>query len=386
MSTTFKQLWFDFSSRQRRILVFIALIIAVVAISRGVRRPVNDFVAYHTAAQRFLASEPYYVAEVSYPFKYPPPTLLLFLPLGLVDYSVAKVIWVIANFLWVMAIPLLLLLLLEPQTESSRRKYFFAILSAFLCSLRFLEPEFQENQVSSLIACFILAFAVFGEGSRRHRGIQILAAPIGLLKAHSGLAFIPFFLRQRSLSFFLCVLIMSFSLGFNAWLLWIRQISETSEFITIGTGGALQGLYPLALRWLPESAAKLSVMIVFALGFVGLWIYSQAWKLSTWKTPKVALFSLLLFLWSTLCSPLPWQHNFSLLWALVPLIYWHVSSQLEKRVFWVLVLLLAISPKDIWGAVGKAFENHQGPFALLIAMFIFGALALRSSANTGSLT
>lgn len=368
------------------ILGAIAFVIIANAVSRQMGSSANrDFEAYYRAGARVLAGQNPYVVEYDFPYKYGPATIAPFLFFQLFSYDVARWVYCILQTLVVLGIPLInLVLLARARLETlNARTYFWGLIIGFAGSLRFLDGEFRTNQIStSIYLSTIVAILLLSSSKqwRNYLGVGVLAM-VSQMKIHSTVMWYALTKRlfsKRNLLLLVPAVILYLLPSPVWWLEWARQIKETTPLLP-GTVHSFnrQGFFGVAvimLRWQEYGVGPWLLSLPFA---VYAAIRLPKFSLSEIKNVShenmliaLALTLLAWMLWGFMASPLPWAHTYSLLWGILPLM-WCAGTRQERQWIFCSVLGLAISPKAIIGEhMAHVFEGYQGPFFLILTLWL----------------
>ncbi len=355
------------------IWIFCALAFAFSAVTHQQRGGGRDFNAYYKAGERLLQGNPFYVDEVDYAFKYAPITVLPFGGVALLPHSVARWAYCFVHWAIACAIPWLLWGLLRTRAPSGT--FWTGVAVAFLGSARFVDGEFRDSNFGLFVTMGLILSAYLVP---RRRGTFLTPLAVALsvcAKVHSLVCLTVFRWRDRrtfqalALAGAVLVLIPNPWL----WLKWWEQMRVTAkyQFVT-AQGFTLQGFFPLAstfLGWESRSLIALSLAVPF-----GLWAF---WRLPRFSLAEAARDPVRLFfasalwvLWALMSSPLPWQHTYSILWAIIP-IAWVFATRYERRAILGLAVFLGLSPRDLVGdAIFVALESHQSVFLAILALWV----------------
>jgi len=141
----------------KKALFVCCLILAGLAIGKGLRSDLRDFGAYYAAAQRMLSFSNIYFGSDSYPYKYAPVTTLLFIPLLVFPQQFAFYIFTGMIFLAMASIPILVFKLVsfDVSLKISENQKVWALFFGLMASLRFLDNEFHSSQVNVISHVFL---------------------------------------------------------------------------------------------------------------------------------------------------------------------------------------------------------------------------------------
>lgn len=362
------------------ILGAIALIIIASAISKQSAATGWDFQAYYKAGARVLAGGHPYVFEHDYPYKYGPATVAVFLPFQAFKYDTARWVYCALHILAALFIPFVNFLALQKSRDFILPKSFFwSLVIGFVASLRFLDGEFQTSQISLWIYLFTVVSALLlasDSRKKKYLGIGILAM-VSQLKIHSTVmwyALTKKLFNKKNLWLLTPAIILYLLPNPAWWLEWARQIKETTPLIpatqsSINRQGFF-GFAVLVLKWREYGLGPWILSLPFALYAAIRLPKFNLTKLAPQHIKPLLLSLLAWMLWGFMASPLPWQHTYSLLWGVIPLMWISSSQKLERILILVISFALAASPKGILGEpIAKVFESHQGPFLLILGLW-----------------
>lgn len=373
------------------ILGLIAALIIYNALARQAGGVGRDFQAYYKAGMRVLDGSDPYVFEESYPYKYGPATVAVFLPFQLFSYEIARWIYCALHIITALGIVVLNLKLLQKaRTKITSEIFFGGIVIGFVGSLRFLDGEFQTSQISlAIYLSTLIGVLLLAKPSRwaKRAGVLVLAM-VSQMKIHSTVmwyALTKKLWQKRQLLLLVPAVILYLLPNPLWWIEWARQIKETTPLLPSGSNAFnRQGFFGAAVmifNWNEYGLGPWLLSFPFAL--------YAAIKLPRFKIADIdshnlkALFLSLLawMLWGFMTSPLPWQHTYSLLWGVIPLLWMNANTALQRRAIFFSSMLLGLTPKGIMGeGSSQIFERYQGPLILiLILWFVLIAQAQRAS-------
>lgn len=341
----------------------------------------RDFNAYYKAGERLLQGTPFYVDELDYAFKYAPITVLPFGVVALLPHSVARWLYCLLHWAIACAIPWLLWGLLRGRADPN--VFWTGVAVAFLGSARFVDGEFRDSNFGLFVTIGLILSAYLAQLPRGGFLSPLAMALSACAKVHSLVCLAVLRWSDRRTLRALLVAGAVLLLVPNPWL-WPKwweqmQVSAKYQFVT-AQGFTLQGFFPFASAFLGWESRSL-VALLLALPF-GLWAF---WRLPRFtleasrREPAALFFAAALWvLWALMSSPLPWQHTYSTLWAVLPTA-WALATKGERRAIFGLAAFLGLSPRDLVGNAVFAFlESHQSVF---VAILILWVLCVRIAAR-----
>ena len=319
----------------------------------------NDFVVYYEAAKMFLSGWNPYLGLVtrSFPFNYPPISLLFLFPLGFFDYAVANILW---NILSLGSV--LLSIWLIREIAGSPKKYF--ILLAIFFTFFFFPVKFNlgNAQINHFLLLFCSLSLYFYHRDRKNFSALFLSLAIGIKLAP--VIFLLYFVirrdwRQIARVLIWLLILIAISLIFvpvSYQIVYLRDVLPLSF-----TSGAKDWYYNQSLWGFLARLLSNSPFIPFVFyplsGFSVFFTWRRGRQVS-WQRALAAVSCLYL-----LIHPIALQHYFS--FAIIPLILlWNKKDWL---ILVVCYLLLAFDIKN-FSQVSKElniFLSHDF-FAVLI--------------------
>lgn len=323
----------------------------------------SDFVVYFEAAKMFLAGLNPYVGLITrtFPFNYPPTSLLFLWPLGFLDFNTASILW---NILSTVSILVSVWLILKLTKH-------FSILKFILCSLAFtvfffpVKFNIGNGQINNFLLLFCsLALYLYQTGQKKTSAF-FLALAISI-KFAPAVFLLYFFIRQdyRQVKRVIGMLLALIGVSF----LFIPASHQAIYFFNVlpmsFTSAAKDWYYNQSLwGFLARSFSNASfISIIFYL------LSSLVVFLTWWRGRKInqlralaAVASLYLIL-----HPIALQHYFG--FALIPLIL--IFDRRDWLAILISYLLLAFDIKN-FAAIPKEFNfllshDFYGIFALWV--------------------
>jgi hypothetical protein len=282
----------EFAAMPARPLVLAAAIVAVlIAVYLvGVRRDMSDLRVSVTAGQRLLAGETLYRASDGHlQFKYSPPSAVLFVPLALVPFEAAKVVWYLLEFACLAGV-----CVLSPKILSVEKKRALPLIAfTGLVLLKFLAREIELGQINTVIL-FLLVLTVWLLISGRKVGAG-LAWGLSLFFKPYALIFLPYLLVRKRFRaaaaglglFFAGLALPAAFLGFRGNLAvlkeWPATLSQSTRgLLAVYDNASLTGFL---LKNFPSMSgrAAAAVLGLAALGAAlgGLWLGRPAYQFYT---------------------------------------------------------------------------------------------------------
>lgn len=352
-----------------------------------------------------------------WPYLYPPPTLLLFLPFAHMSYGTAKLLVLATNHLCVLGLLFLLLHLLglsgflrpqaagQTQEETGRREW----LAVFLMVYLFLfQPIVQTLMAGQINLYVILLLCLMWYALKKNASPVLCALPLALaivLKTYP-LLFLPVLLlkgRWQTAMWtfgFLALLVAAsfFVLPHRLWQDWLTLVVPYGGYTKTVPGlfspssvwnqsvnGFSTRLFAdpqTAVRVAPGAAKALAYFLCaafFCIEMLLTWRLRTAQKAASGQGSaadadnldrEVALFLLTLYL----VAPLSWEHHLVFVLPAVFLALAHVFSRQEslRRTLWVAVPAFMIAwPIHLDNA---GWEKHV--FHLFLSLKFYAVLAL----------
>ncbi|KKU91247.1 MAG: hypothetical protein UY21_C0011G0026 [Microgenomates group bacterium GW2011_GWA1_48_10] len=334
-----------------------------------------DFVVYYEAAWVVFQNHanPYLgLITRSFPFNYPPTSLLLLWPLAFLNFKAANILWNISSIFSVFLTIFLLLKLILPKLNRKIFLLIFLVLS-FAFTIPFFPVKFNigNGQINHfLLLLFTLSLYLYQTGRKKASAFFLaLATAIKLAPA----VLILYFLIKRDyrqigyllLFLALFVLISLLYLPLNFQLTYLTQVAPMSFTLAAKDWYYNQSLEGFLTRSLTQSPIILTLTYFLS----GLSIVLTWWrgrKINAWRAISAVT---LLYL---LIHPIALQHYFG--FAIIPLIllgvdFWrtHVSAK-----HWLLLIvayiLLALDIKN--------FTQIPKEFNFLLSHDFFAVLLL----------
>lgn len=342
--------------RQMNRKVSLFLLILLTAICFGQFKKSIDFVGYlayvSQAAAMNFSSIPYpgEQAVVGQYFQSPLVTQLL-VPFTWISLSLAKLLWAALNLAGLAYVTVSIF----KKIPSISQIFFLALIFAHPLSDVFL----SGNINAPLLLSLYLGWQAYQKQSRRGDGVAgacwALAINIKLLPFVL-LAFVMLDRRWRvvmSTCFFLLLEwgITAFLFGrhtLDVWLAWLRAVGQYSQaatpnWVAFQSPPAMLYRYLVLLKIAPHELA-FSIEKIFALAVMGAGILGMLWLRKRRAHPEgIVAIGMSLFYWG---SPFSWAS--ALLFTLPLFAPWFRSR--IPRIAWVVALLLAALPKDLWPA------------------------------------
>jgi alpha-1,2-mannosyltransferase len=350
----------------------------------------EDLWVYREAARYLLEGRDFYHLEDSFPYIYPPIAAVLAVPLALVPWRIAQLLWTLANVGILVAV--LRHLRIGPPWMIS-----FAATAAIL----FLEPirsTLAMGQLGLLLLGLVLLDAADGPHLFR-RGSKPLLPPGVLTGFATGLKLTPavfiiwFFLvrRPRQAVVALATFLATVVIGILVSPQW-----STGYWLRLAAGDS--GANPDAYGWINNISVLSAVYrftdvtttgTVIGLGLSGLLVLAGlATAVLAQRAGRQLLGLSLLGMVSCVANPIAWVHH--LTWVL-PLLVAGLRDKLHPLVRWTVLigaLWCLINPQfGLGGAPWAQAEIHEysvaekliaaGPDIVVVLMVLAAALTLR---------
>jgi hypothetical protein len=241
-----------------------------------------DFKVYYSAAENFMAGNSVYHQAYGLSsgfYKYSPFALLLFSPLALLPFEIAKVIYYLIVSGAIISIFFLLRNGLKkyfPQFISISEKQWPWLVIAFICMVHFLR-ELHLGNVNALILLVLLISIYFIASEKPIRG-GILLGFVLLVKPHFVLLLILLALRKKFkvlvssilifiIGLFLPAILVGLSSNFDLLVSWKNTMIEHNVSLTNHPDTLFSWIY----RFLdPNSGKAIMIIILCLIGVFGL--------------------------------------------------------------------------------------------------------------------
>lgn len=355
-----------------RRLAFAAGILLVLAAAYlvWVRKDMSDLRVPIRAGQRLLAGETLYRASDGHlQFKYSPPSAVLFIPLSLIPYEAAKLVWYLLEFACLAGVCVLSRKILP--VEKKKALSLLALTSVVL--LKFLGREIELGQINILILFLLtLMLWLLIAGRKVAAG---LAWGLSLFFKPYALIFLPYLVIKKKtkaavsgLGLFAAGLaIPAIFLGFRGNLAVLKEWPATLSRSTRGllavydnaslTGFLLKAFPAVSTR----AAAAVLGLVALAAALGVLWMIRRgAAVVGDGRHPE-ALEGAVLLILMPLFSPLGWNYNYLYSWLAVMLI---ISVFPDLPLSWRVVqaanfAVIGTSLVEVWGRAAFHFYTQQ---------------------------
>jgi alpha-1,2-mannosyltransferase len=339
--------------------------------------PQVDFLVYRMGGAHVLGQHLYdvYLTRLNLHFTYPPFAALLFWPFAQFSVGLGQLVWVVVNFVALVALTAVSIRAVRPQW--ARRRIWGVALIALFPVLR-LNPDLltldygQVNFVIVLLIMVDLTVTVRLRSRTLPRGVLLgIAAAVKL----TPLVFIPFLVLTRQFraaatalgSFLLCSAAAFAIAPHSSGFYWSHKIFERAASLIYISD---QNLHSALQRTLgaPPAPALLDVLtLVFAA--CGLAVATWAYRASS---PVLGI--LLCATTGLIISPVSWAHHY--VW-IVPVLAWLVLGSDRPRggSWWALAVAVLFWVAPIWW-VQDVQQGYGGPLVLLAGnSFFLAAMA-----------
>lgn len=312
-----------------------------------------DFVVYYEAAKMFLQGGNPYLGLITrtFPFNYPPPSLLLLFPLALFDANTANVIW---NVLSLLAVVVSIRLLTA--------KHFWPLVLLFTVFYFPVKFNIGNGQINHFLLLFVTLALYFYDSKHKNLSAFFLGFAI-TVKLAPVIFLFYFFIKKdyqqitRILAFI--VFITFIFVPWNYQLVYFRDVLPLSFTTGAKDWYYNQSLWGFLARTFPPN---LSMALFYLLSLLILFLTWRRGRQINTKRVLAAVSCLYL-----LIHPIALQHYFG--FAIIPLIllwdrkYWKILT--------VCYLLLAFDIKN-FAAIPKDFSfilSHD--FYAVMMLWIF---------------
>jgi hypothetical protein len=355
-----------------RRLVFAAGIVLVLAAAYlvWVRKDMSDLRVPIRAGQRLLAGETLYRASDGHlQFKYSPPSAILFIPLSLVPYESAKLVWYVLEIACLTGVCVLSRKILS--VEKKKLLPFLAL--TFLVLLKFLGREIELGQINIPIL-FLLILMLWLLIVKREIAAG-LAWGLSLFFKPYALIFLPYLVIKKrtkaavsGLGLFAAGLaVPAIFLGFRGNLAvlteWPATLSRSTRgLLAVYDNASLTGFLLKAFPALSIRAAAAAVGLAALAAALGvLWLIGRGAAVVGDGWHPEALEGAVLLILMPLLSPLGWNYNYLYSWLAVMLII-SVFSALPPA--WRVVqaanfTIIGTSLVEVWGKPAFHFYTQR---------------------------
>ena len=373
-----------------RIALYVVLAIVVLGFFRNTyRKGMNDFRVVHRAATRVLHQDNLYnFDDQHYLYKYSPSFAVLVAPIGLLPFSIAKLIWILG-----MCICLFLIMRWSKMMiigDKSPPAYLFLL--TLLFTSKFWVREMWLGQTDLLMLVFIFLFIFCTDKGKRVLAGFFLA--LAVIVKPTPLIFVPYLLYKRRLKPVVSLAVVSAVLVFlpsfvygipgNLGLLsgWKTVMSVSSPPLL--ASDVNQSLFGFFYRFLTPTPFQVNILSL-SYTVVNLLIYASALGLFIFllflnrrsesvqnglANGKECIEYSLLLIFMTLFSPLGWFQNYcSSILAYMLLIYYVMCTRFRDR-FVSLLLLASFVLVDFinFELVGRRIND----LSLYLSFIVFG--------------
>jgi hypothetical protein len=371
----------------RRLALSAAIMLVLAAVfAFRVRNDMSDLSVCVRAGGRLLAGETLYrPSDGHLQFKYSPPSAILFIPLSLLPFEAAKLIWYVLEFAGLAGICFLSVKILPVENKRAAP----LLGTTFLILLKYLAREVELGQINILIL-FLLVLLVRLLLARRDVSAG-LAWGLSLFFKPYALVFLPYLLVKKriraaatGLGLFAAGLAApAVFLGVLGNLAVLREWPTTLSQSTRGLLGvydnaSLTGFLLKTFPAMTTGAATALIGLAALAATIGvLWLIqnSAAGRVSR---PEVLECALLLIL-MPLLSPLGWNYNYLYCWLAVILI---VSDFSDLSPAWRVVqavnfAVMATSLVEVWGRAAFHFYTEHALIAINALVILITLFHLR---------
>ena len=381
----FSKEWKRRAVRPALILLAAAALISAYLLQIGPE--MTDFGVCYQGGQRIFQGETLYrESDGHLQYKYSPASALFFIPLALLPYGTAKVIWYILEIAFLAGI-----LFLSFQILPVAEKRATPLLAwTFLIEFKLLAREVQLGQVN-LFILFLLTSTIYLLLRRKDRSAGFLWGGSLLFKPYA-LVFLPYFLIKRRFSSLLSGLAaalvgLTLPVAFYGIQGSITVLKEWPATLSQSTPGLLASydnasLYGLLLKTFP-SLSKQAIGAVFLMVFLGLalavlWMIKKGQAPTAPQNPEVLESAFLLIL-IPFFSPLGWNYNYlySIPAIMIVIATWKRLPPVARVVLLANFVAISASIIEIWGRALIRFYTHHALVAINFLIVLVALLYLR---------
>ncbi len=360
-------------TKRRLAFVLIVALLAASCFIQQLRGDGRDFTAYYKAANRLLSGEAFYVFEGGYAFKYAPLTVFYFIPFAWLPFEWARWAYALVHLSAAILVPVLAWRLVAKSPA-----FLAGLVCAVLGAFRFVDGEFRASNIGMFLNLALLTAALVQTAPRRYWGPFVLALG-AVIKIHSLVAFFAYRLRDRRTAW-----VMGGVLSFlilipspHYWFAWAAQMRNTQGVMPLTPGNLnLQGFFPFAMQFFGwDGHSEKCFLLAAPFAIVAAKVLPRFSIDEAGRYPSLFFRTASAWVWLALMSsPLPWQQTYSLLWAVLP-VMWCFASKGERIWIASLCIFLGASNRDIIGVrICTFLETNQSVF---IALLILWGLLLR---------
>jgi hypothetical protein len=341
-----------------------------------IRGDMSDFGVPYRNALRIMTGETLYRVEDGHlQFKYAPVSALFYVPLALLPFETAKVVWYCLELVLLFAIFWLSYRLL-PDKKKGR---WFVLGFSLLVMLKFIGREMELGQVNILIV-FILTLMLAAIIKSRDVQAGVLWALSLFFKPYA-LVFLPYFILKKrfkivaagtaALAAGLAVPALFYGVQGNFEVLkeWIATLSlSTPGLMAVGDNASLLAFLR---KVLPGSLAHFDRILWFAFGAAAagafLWMMGKA-KKNRIRSPEILEAAFLMIL-IPLLSPLGWYYNYLYALLAVVVIMNNVST-LSRGWKYVCAVDLIMIGGTLQEVLGRTLFRFYTRHSLIVVNFL----------------
>ncbi len=340
--------------------VAVVLLILVLVFVFRIRHDMEDFSVNFEAGKRLRVAETLYrVEDEHYQFKYLPASAILYAPLTLFSFPVAKTIW----YVLILACSGLMIFLSFRHLPQTKHRTFYVWLIPFLVLLKYFFREWDLGQINTVVSVvlllMILSLIKGANTSRSEYWAGILWGIAVALKPYAAIFLLYLILKQKWKALFsglvtlgIALLLPTFYYGFRGnWEVhkeWIATLSKSTP--TLLTTQDNISLIALFQKWMGDQS---SAFWLAGIAIAGLALLIFGMILLGWKRDHATfLEGAALLLCIPLVSPLGW--DYTLIMSL-PLLMLVIDNFARYSRFWQIILVFnllitAITFYDLVGA------------------------------------
>jgi hypothetical protein len=369
----------------RSAVVLILLVLALYGVYLGwIKKDMSDFGVPYKNALRLMRGETLYrVSDGHLQFKYAPVSVFLYMPLTLLPYEAAKVVWYYLEIVFLFFVFRLCYRVLPDK----RKGPWFVAGITFLVMLKFIGREFELGQVNTFI--LLLLMLMLDAFLKKKDAAAGLFWGLSVFFKPYALVFFPYVLLKRrwkaagvGIGILLAGLVLpSVIYGVRGNLRVLAQWGQTLSHSTPGlmTVGDNASLYALIWKLLPGSdPATLAEVLWIGAGlllagmFVGMMLIARSKSVAN---PEILEMSFL-FVLIPLFSPLGWYYNYLYAVPAVALLlnFWSSFPRAWKYFVGIDLLLIGGTLREVLGKTLFRFYTHNH-FVAANFLVIVAALA-----------
>jgi len=325
------------------------------------------------------------------PYLYPPPSLLVFFPLHLFDYDIAKALMLVVNHLCLLgAIAFLFGRLFREEFAHAPSQLTAAVVVIYVL---LFDPAVVTLHLGQVNLLLLVCLAFMWQALKRNRSALAIAIPLTLaivVKTYPALLVLPLLLRKRYRAaawtiglFGLACAASYFLLPRAIWNDWLVNVLPAGAGVHPGpwnqnirafVGRAfMPNDFNQPLVAAPAVVKPLINLLSFAVVATTVWASVRSWRMPHSPRQIDILMSLYLFM-IFLIAPVSWEHHFVyLLPSLVLVLLLLLEGTVHGHWRWITALSLCLIA---WKLPFQLPALRSGIWTLLVSIKFYPAVAL----------